>query len=456
MGVAEKSYSWTKMMKKKSVRKLLRSSASLIGLAAGAVGWSSVARAETEDSQVQTLLLPEHYHQSDDGLVTFSLQTGEQLTLNPEQYVILQDGLLLITDEIAQASMQSLPVMGSIRAQLSDLEQVATIDSIVAEATPAQTLAITEGRAPRLFEEVDIERFELAQATGENTETPNASWQAIDGGLVAGGFLAALALRSNSPESEENRAESNAGDPSSNSPPPAPEFWTDAMIADMASTSVTGSLADSFIGYTAASTTATKDPLTDVGKGTGNVATFDMSAGGNNYFVAGHSAASSFGALSYTGGPGNDTLEFGHHLAIDGSATFDMRAGGTNTFYAASSAALRGNLTYKGGNGPDNLTFGYAIAQTGSATIDFGNDSVSDSIAFTAGEQGDNGSFIIQNFDPTKDTISFTETFTDAVVSGTDVVVTADRSTITIQMGSVTAANNLDTLLGATGGGIIT
>ena len=81
---------------------------------------------------------------------------------------------------------------------------------------------------------------------------------------------------------------------------------------------------------------------------------------------------------------------------------------------------------------------------------------MSDSIAFTAGEQGDNGSFIIQNFDPTKDTISFTETFTDAVVSGTDVVVTADRSTITIQMGSVTAANNLDTLLGATGGGIIT
>ena len=102
---------------------------------------------------MQMLLLPEHYELMENGVVVFKLETGENLSLTSDQYLIMEDGLLLITDELAQASVYSLPVMGSIRAQLlSDLAPVATIDGTVAEATPAQTLAITQGMAPRLSE----------------------------------------------------------------------------------------------------------------------------------------------------------------------------------------------------------------------------------------------------------------------------------------------------------------
>ena len=181
------------MFKTKSVRKSLSSSASLLGIAAGAFGWSGLAKAESEDSQAQTLLLPEHYHQSNDGLVTFKLQTGEQLSLNPDQYLILQDGLLLVTDELAQASIQSLPVMGSIRAQLtSELQPVRSPDGSVVLASDASPLWSGDGPAPRLFEDVDIERFELAQ--NEQDTQSEASPSDLPGIAGTGLSFAALGL----------------------------------------------------------------------------------------------------------------------------------------------------------------------------------------------------------------------------------------------------------------------
>ena len=51
----------------------------------------------------------------DNGVVVFELETGETLDLRPEQYLLLEDGLLLITDELAQASIDQLPVLGSLR-----------------------------------------------------------------------------------------------------------------------------------------------------------------------------------------------------------------------------------------------------------------------------------------------------------------------------------------------------
>ncbi|MEC8038475.1 MAG: hypothetical protein VX152_09290, partial [Pseudomonadota bacterium] len=112
----------------------------------------------------------------DNGVVVFKLETGENLSLTSDQYLIMEDGLLLITDELAQASVYSLPVMGSIRAQLlSDLAPVATIDGTVAEATPSQTLSITQGTAPRLSEQVDLQSYELAQASdGSSSEVGEA------------------------------------------------------------------------------------------------------------------------------------------------------------------------------------------------------------------------------------------------------------------------------------------
>ena len=137
-----------------------------LGLSAGALGSSGLAQAASEETASQVLLLPEHYELMENGVVVFKLETGENLSLTPDQYLILEDGLLLITDELAQASIYSLPVMGSVRAQLlSDLEQVATIDGSVAEATPAQTLSITEGQALRLSEQVELQSYELAQTS---------------------------------------------------------------------------------------------------------------------------------------------------------------------------------------------------------------------------------------------------------------------------------------------------
>ena len=39
----------------------------------------------------------------ENGVVVFKLETGENLSLTADQYLILDDGLLLITDELAQA-----------------------------------------------------------------------------------------------------------------------------------------------------------------------------------------------------------------------------------------------------------------------------------------------------------------------------------------------------------------
>ena len=141
----------------KPQRNALKSSASLLTLAVGAASWSGLAQAASEETSMQMLLLPEHYELMENGVAVFKLETGENLSLTADQYLILDDGLLLITDELAQASVYSLPVMGSVRAQLlSDLAPVATIDGTVAEATPTQTLSITEGQAPRLSEQVDL------------------------------------------------------------------------------------------------------------------------------------------------------------------------------------------------------------------------------------------------------------------------------------------------------------
>ena len=182
-----------------SSRNALKSSASLLTLAVGSVGWSGLAYAAGEETASQVLLLPEHYELMDNGVVVFKLETGENLSLTSDQYLILDDGLLLITDELAQASVYSLPVMGSIRAQLlSDLTPVATIDGTVAEATPSQTLSITQGTAPRLSEQVDLQSYELAQASdGSSSEVG----EAVAVGLsVSPGAMALLALFSNSSE----------------------------------------------------------------------------------------------------------------------------------------------------------------------------------------------------------------------------------------------------------------
>jgi len=364
----------------KSTRKSLKASASTLGLVAGAFSWSGLAQAASEETGSQMLLLPEHYELMENGVVVFKLETGENLSLTSEQYLILDDGLLLITDELAQASVYNLPVMGSVRAQLlSDLAPIATIDGAVAEATPSQTLPITQGAASRLSEQVDLQSYELAQnsdcedgSDDEGCALPLfASSEASEGlalGMsVAPGAMALLGMLMTSDQPAEETIDQPAEEHAC-PPPSGPEFWTDADVADSAATAITGSSADSFIGYTAASTSAITDPLTKVGYRSD--ATFDMSCGGNNFFAAGDQAAY-VGSLDYTGASGDDSLTFGNYLADDGTATFDMSLGGNNNFVAGEYAAISsGSIVYTGGAGDDSLTFDdYLAYDHGSATF---------------------------------------------------------------------------------------
>ena len=56
-------------------RNALRSSTSLLGLAAGAVGWSGLAQAASEKTGSQIMLLPENYELMDKGVAVLKLET---------------------------------------------------------------------------------------------------------------------------------------------------------------------------------------------------------------------------------------------------------------------------------------------------------------------------------------------------------------------------------------------
>ena len=85
-----------------SKRKALSSTAALLGLSGGALGWAGLAEAAEGERSLQTLLLPDHYQILDDGTVVFALKTGEQMSLSEEQYVLLDGGLVLVVDELAR------------------------------------------------------------------------------------------------------------------------------------------------------------------------------------------------------------------------------------------------------------------------------------------------------------------------------------------------------------------
>ena len=166
-------------------RKARRSTAALLGLSGGALGWSGLARASEGEEQrlPQTLLPPEHYQILDDGTVVFALKTGEQLSLREEQYVLLDGGLVLVVDELAQAAMAELPVMGSLRTQLlTEIEPVRSPDGSIVEVSSTQPLWSGDSPTPKLFEEVDLKTYEVAQDSGSDDE-------AI--GLTLAGLIAA-------------------------------------------------------------------------------------------------------------------------------------------------------------------------------------------------------------------------------------------------------------------------
>ncbi|MDA9176395.1 hypothetical protein N9O95_04855, partial [Alphaproteobacteria bacterium] len=114
------------------------------------------------------------YEQVSDGQMLLRLNTGEQLSLTSDQFVIVDGGLLLVVDELAQEAINQLPVMGAVRTQLlTEVQPVRSADGSVVEATDAKPLWSGDGDAPRLFEQVDIGRYELAQAIQGEGEIQN-------------------------------------------------------------------------------------------------------------------------------------------------------------------------------------------------------------------------------------------------------------------------------------------
>ena len=110
------------------------------------------------------------------------------MTLSEDQYVILEDGLLLVTDELAQNAVTQLPVMGALRTELfMEFQPVRSPDGSIVEASSAKPLWSGEGDAPRLFEQIDMQRYDIAQSNDTDD---------LDSGLLLAGGASGLVLLS--------------------------------------------------------------------------------------------------------------------------------------------------------------------------------------------------------------------------------------------------------------------
>lgn len=156
-------------------------------LSLGGGGWSVIARADDAATSVRTMLRPEHYELSANGVVIFSLEDGRNLSLTPEQYLILDDGLLMIIDELAQSTLDTLPVQGAVRMQM--------LTELVADASSEDISAILDGTALRLTSQVELETYELAQATTDTLVTDtNASAASGASAMLPTGGLVMLSM----------------------------------------------------------------------------------------------------------------------------------------------------------------------------------------------------------------------------------------------------------------------
>ena len=376
--------------------------ASVLGLSAGALGWANMAQASSEDAGLKTILPKEFYTLHDDGSAIIGLSTGGQLSLAQDQYVILDDGLLLIVDELAQNALVQLPVMGALRTEMSSETQqpVRSPDGGVVEASDAQPLWSGDGDAPRLFTEVDIRRFELASHESSASGDHPDGWHPAEGGMILGGLLAAVSLFSNTPQAtEEGETDTETG---SSAAPALPDIssagpiWMDSKVPDSGDFSIIGGAGAAWIGYTEP-TAGSTDAITDLAKDSS--ATIDMSASGPTLLEADPEAVRN-GSLVYTGGSQADTLNFPGIMGTNGSVTFDMSEGGTNTVSLGVAVSSGGSLSYTGGNGPDTVSTGsgsgvnggtmsFNMSAGGDNVLNIGNGNAPDSFTYVGGPNTD-------------------------------------------------------------------
>ena len=295
-----------------------------LGLSAGAVSWSELASAEGQ--QLQTLILPDHYQRLSDGSLVVSSWTGEQLVLSRDQFLELEGGLMLVVDDLAVGAIRQLPLVGTLETHLiADAYPVRSSDGTIIGTQTSSLLRSGEGTAPRLFEEVDIERYELAQDLSDSSPTmvSVAAAAGVGASGAGGGLLLGLALAGSGSASDGSAADDSTSSevqPDDTAELPL-QIWTNAAVPDNASVNITAATeALSIIGIT---------PLTNLGRGTGSVATITMTARGDNLLMFGHDAAKD-GQVNYVGGNDQDHVILGEDVADNGSIFFDMSSGGNN------------------------------------------------------------------------------------------------------------------------------
>lgn len=190
---------------------------SILGLSAGAIGLADLAISEADTQN--TFVSPSHYEKLDDGTVLLTLTTGENISLSNDQYVITEDGVLLIVDQLAQAAVSQLPVWGSLRLpNYSDAAPVRSEAGEIIQVSSQNPLWSGDDKAPRLFQEIKIQRFELAQNPDDSSSTDNeTSGSNVGIGIAAGGFASlaviASALSATDTGSTQTSAESEASTP---------------------------------------------------------------------------------------------------------------------------------------------------------------------------------------------------------------------------------------------------
>ncbi|MGB1191151.1 MAG: hypothetical protein ACPG4A_13055, partial [Pseudomonadales bacterium] len=340
-------------------RAMLHGTASIFGLTAAAVGWTSTVYAAPSDPEGQTLLLPDSYTVRADGVIMYASPAGEHISLLPGQYVVLESGFVLVAGPVAHSYLVSPSFrFHSEKPLYPDLGQVVqSTNGSVVEDSRSSPLWTGEGAAPRLFENGSIQTYELAQNSNEADDDgiilfPTAAALGLGGAFVLSSFFSVGVAET---EAEEELTQPASAASSTNYYSheaivlPSPRFDGDTFY---------GTSKSDFVGIT---------PLQDLAQN--ETVGFDMSAGGNNFLIFEGNAAES-GQLTYTGGKGSDIVNLGHYVATSGSAVFDMSAGGENTLFGTELSAYGGLITYEGGKGPDRLIFGEYLAYSGTASFD--------------------------------------------------------------------------------------
>lgn len=165
----------------------------------------------------------------------------------------------MITDDLAQASVENLPVMGAIRAQLiPEIQPVRSPDGSIVQASDASPLWSGDGPAPRLFEQINIQRYEVAQNDVESQSQSGSSVGQVTSAAAGGLSLAGISLVSGvlgaEPEESADPAETSPAPASSAPPLPPPPPATSEYLSNTdfqaltAPRSYTGSSVEASLG----------------------------------------------------------------------------------------------------------------------------------------------------------------------------------------------------------------